>query len=174
MKIISKLLLSNFRNIILKKFEFPKSLTIFVGKNGVGKTNILEGLTLLGRSSSLRGSEMEEMVNLENKDKEFAILADLENHEFIEKISISFDVNSKKKSMKINGDAVNSKRQSDLKNYLINFVCLTPRIEQLFILGKSERRNYLDKIVSDIDPKHNSRVSDYQKSLNYSNKYKYL
>ncbi len=165
---ISKIVLNNFRNFTSKKFEFSKSLILFSGNNGSGKTNILESLTILGRSNSLRGSDFEEMI-LDNKlssqkNSQFIIYAELLEHEFIEKIGISFDLTNKKK-IELNGEPLGSKRQNDAKNYLINFICLTPQLEQLFILGKSERRNYLDRIVSDIDSEHLARINNYQKLL---------
>lgn len=162
---IKKIILTNFRNFSSKKIEFSKPLVLLVGKNGVGKTNILEGLTLLGRSASLRGADFEEMIKVDSEEKKFIIFAEISNHEFIEKIAVSFSLADKKKILYINEEPVSSKRQSDLKNNLINFIYLTPAIEQLFILGKSERRNYLDKIVCDIDFTHNSRLNDYQKLL---------
>jgi DNA replication and repair protein RecF len=165
---ISKIVLNNFRNFTSKKFEFSKPLVLFSGNNGSGKTNILESLTILGRSNSLRGADFEEMI-LEDKsslqkNSQFIIYAEFLNHEFIEKIGISFDLTNKKK-IELNGEPLGSKRQNDAKNYLINFICLTPQLEQLFILGKSERRNYLDRIVSDIDSEHSARVNNYQKLL---------
>ena len=48
---------------------------------------------------------------------------------------------------------------------MINFIYLTPQIEQLFIHGKSARRDYLDKIVCDLDLSHQNRLNDYQKLL---------
>lgn len=160
---ISKLILTNFRNFSLKKLEFSHQLTLFVGKNGAGKTNILEGLTLLGRSSSLRGNDFESMIQEERH--QFAIYAEFLNHDLIEKIGTSFDAQKKKKIFQINDEILSSKRQSELRSQLINFIWLTPQIESLFILGKSERRDYLDKIVSDLDYEHQSRINNYQKLL---------
>ena len=105
------------------------------------------------------------MININSKDPAFEISTTLSNHEFIEKIAISFEKKAKKKILYVNGEPINLKRQSDVKNYLINFIFLTPQIEQLFILGKSDRRHYLDKIVSDIDLTHSTRITNYQKLL---------
>lgn len=142
---------------------------MLVGANGVGKTNILESLTILGRSGSLRGCDFEEMIFIEDgtqkKLPQFSIYSEISDHEFIEKIGASFSLAQKKKIFEINGEPINSKRQSDVKNHLINFISLTPQLEQLFILGKSERRDYLDKIVSDIDFEHSARIKNYQKLL---------
>lgn len=166
---ISKIFLTNFRNFLSKKIEFSAPFILFTGANGLGKTNILEALSLLGRNSSLRGCSFEEMIFdnplTQEKKQEFTLYAEILNHQFIEKIAVSFDSLQKKKSFYINGEAMNSKRQTDVKNHLINFVYLTPQLEQLFILGKSERRDYLDKIVSDLDFEHSSRINSYQKLL---------
>ena len=166
---ITKLILTNFRSFLSKKIEFSRPLILFAGVNGSGKTNILEALTLLGRSASLRGADFEEMI-FDNqisgeKKPQFALYAEISDHEFIEKIGTSFSSLQKKKIFEINGESLSSKRQSDARNYLINFICLTPQLEQLFILGKSERRDYLDKIVSDLDFEHSSRINNYQKLL---------
>jgi len=166
---IKKIILTNFRNFLSKKIEFSRPLVLLAGNNGVGKTNILEALTLLGRSTSMRGSDFEEMIFddqiLKEKKPQFTIYAELQDHEFIEKIGISFSSAQKKKILEINGEPFSSKRQSESRNYLINFICLTPQLEQLFILGKSERRDYLDKIVCDIDSEHITRINNYQKLL---------
>ncbi len=144
-------------------------MVLLAGENGMGKTNILEALTLLGRAWALRGSDFEEMIALNYSTKEqaeqFSLYAEISDHESIEKIGISFEKIRKKKNFQINGEPLNAKRFSDFKNELINFIWLTPQLELLFISGKSERRDYLDKIVTDIDPKHSERVLNYQKSL---------
>ncbi len=166
---IEKLVLTNFRNFLSKKIEFSSQLVLFAGPNGSGKTNILEALTLLGRSSSMRGADFDEMIFDDtvnkNKQPQFGLFAEIFGHEFIEKIGISFNAQQKKKLFEINGESISSKRQSDIKNHLINFIWLTPQLEQLFILGKSERRDYMDKIVSDLDSEHVSRINNYQKLL---------
>ncbi len=166
---ISKLVLTNFRNFLSKKLEFNSNLVLFCGSNGIGKTNILEGLTLLGRGGNIRSADFEDMVFDDRikdaKSSEFAIYSEISSHEFIEKIGISFNPVQKKKVFQVNEESLNPKRQSDIKSHLINFISLTPQLEQLFISGKSNRRDYLDKIVSDIDSTHTSRISNYQKLL---------
>jgi DNA replication and repair protein RecF len=160
---ISKLVLTNFRNFSAKKVVFGAGLNLLLGPNGVGKTNILESLTLLSRSGSLRGGDFDEMVLA--GENGFTIFSEISEHEFIEKIAVNFDLEKKKKQLHVNDEALSGRRSDDVKNYLINFVSLTPQIEQLFISGKSNRRDYLDKIVSDINFEHQSHVNNYQKLL---------
>ena len=101
MSSISKLILTNFRNFLSKKLEFSHQLILFSGLNGAGKTNILEAMTLLGRGTSLRGCDFDEMIFddpiTQEKKQQFAIYAEISDHEFIEKIGVSFNSQQKKK-----------------------------------------------------------------------------
>lgn len=160
---ISKISLTNFRNFEAQKIEFSDGLNFLVGQNGVGKTNVLEALTVLGRNASLRGDNFEMMIG--ELKKNFVLRGEILGHEFIENIAVSFDLEKKKKLFHVNGEPLGSKRQEDVKNHLINFVFLTPQIEQLFISGKSQRRDYLDKIVADINFSHIAQINNYQKLL---------
>ena len=56
-----KLRLQNFRNYKLKELELGER-TLVVGENGVGKSNLLEGIVLLARGTSFRAGRIEEMV----------------------------------------------------------------------------------------------------------------
>src|SRR5690606_31863278 len=55
MKIVS-LELQHYRNIEQARIEFHPKLTVFVGQNGMGKTNILEAIHLLSFPRSFRGT----------------------------------------------------------------------------------------------------------------------
>ncbi len=165
---ITKINLENFRNFKAKSVTFSSNLVLFAGKNGSGKTNLLEALTLFGKNPNLRGSDMEEMllINHNNKEKQprFALSCELENHDFIEKLGLSFD-KSNKKTLIINGEIAKNRKNDDSKDFLPNFIWLTPQLELLLISGKSARRDFLDRIVCDIDFTHGKRLKDYQKSL---------
>ncbi len=92
---ITKLILQNFRNFENKKFIFDSQQIFLSGKNGSGKSNILESLTLLGRTPSLRNSDFDEMLKVETG--QFSVFGQIDGHDFIEKISINFVKNPKKK-----------------------------------------------------------------------------
>jgi len=183
---ISQIQLNNFRNFTNSKFAFGSELNLIYGDNGVGKTSILEAITMVGRSDSIRGADLNQIVNIasisgngnnllnkssyELRDR----IADLDkgrlsihslfsNNNYIDSTAFSFDYFANKKQNFINQELLSAKKFSDFKRYLPNIIFLTPQLEQLFILGKGERRLYLDKIVSDIDIKHSQRLNNYQK-----------
>ena len=183
---ISQIQLNNFRNFTNSKFTFGSELNLIYGDNGVGKTSILEAITMVGRSDSIRGADLNQIVNIasisgngnnilnkssyELRDR----IADLDkgrlsihslfsNNNYIDSTAFSFDYFANKKQNFINQELLSAKKFSDFKRYLPNIIFLTPQLEQLFILGKSERRLYLDKIVTDIDINHSQRLNNYQK-----------
>ena len=55
--------LTNFRNFKKKTIDFSEKLTVIVGPNATGKTNILEALYLLSTGRSFKAQIEEEMVN---------------------------------------------------------------------------------------------------------------
>jgi len=87
---ITKLLLQNFRNFEYKKFSFNSNLILLSGNNGIGKTNTLEAISLLGRNSSLRGDDLEEMVmkNSQNSAISFNIFRSEEHTSELQSLAL--------------------------------------------------------------------------------------
>ena len=59
---LSSLSLQNFRNYKKENFNFSDNTTLLVGKNGVGKTNILEAIFLLATGKSFRATREQQMI----------------------------------------------------------------------------------------------------------------
>ena len=59
---IKLLKLSDFRNFQSRSLEFSDKVTLIVGPNATGKTNILESLFLLSTGRSFKARVEEEMV----------------------------------------------------------------------------------------------------------------
>lgn len=96
---IDKLIINNFRNFSQKKLEFNSHHVIFCGNNGVGKTNSLEAISLIGRNKSLREDDFDEMINIElsKTNPEFTIFAELGNHDYINNIAVKYNLLPRKK-----------------------------------------------------------------------------
>src|SRR5258708_6005954 len=60
--IVRSLLLQHFRNYTQKKIEFSDTLTIIVGENTSGKTNLSESLYLLSTGKSFKTSADMDMI----------------------------------------------------------------------------------------------------------------
>ena len=66
---INNIEFNNFRNFNNYKLLFDKKLNILFGKNGCGKTNILEGISLNAKGSGLRNSNLFNLIK--NKETNF-------------------------------------------------------------------------------------------------------
>jgi len=83
------------------------------------------------------------------------------------KIGTGLDRDLQKRLVRINGEDV--KNQSLLSEY-VSIVWLTPQMDGLFIEGTSERRRFLDRLVSAYEPEHSTRISRYEKAMRERNK----
>ena len=54
--------LINFRNFEDYSISFSKNCNVFYGKNGSGKTNILEGISLLSKGRGLRKDKFTNII----------------------------------------------------------------------------------------------------------------
>ncbi len=159
---IKNIELINFRNFTNFRTSFDDKLNIFFGDNGCGKTNILEGISLVGKGRGLRNSNLINLIK--NKSENFNIKNNIEINKNLFDIEIYTDfMNEKyKKIIKINGDT--SKDSTNFLNESISFLTFLPEMERLFQSTPSYRRNFLDKLIF-------SGRSDYNKIIN---KYKKL
>ena len=74
---VLELFLSNYRNHRSLKIETEKKIIFISGKNGSGKTNILESISLLTTSSGMRNADLYSLVNQKSKAHEFAVILKL-------------------------------------------------------------------------------------------------
>src|SRR5439155_24828534 len=73
---IARLALTDFRNHADLLLEVGPGLVVLTGENGVGKTNVLEALSLLAPGRGLRGATLGEMARQEGPGG-FAVAARL-------------------------------------------------------------------------------------------------
>jgi DNA replication and repair protein RecF len=159
---IKNLKLDNFRNYQSRNFQFDAKIIAISGKNGVGKTNILEAISLLNKGHGLKGAEFCDMIFAQKSQQNFTIYSDVENHPHLENIGTSFLSLENKRIFQINHKILTSATRQ--KNFP-TIIWLTPQMDNLFCSSKTLRRKFLDKIVADIDPFHNTRINSYNHSI---------
>jgi DNA replication and repair protein RecF len=174
-----KLKLYNFRNYGAKNFHFQKNIIIFVGKNGTGKTNVLEAISLLSSSKGLRSAKLEELKNFNSSEAIWSINSVFENNEIETEIGTYLDftkeTKKEKRIIKIDGNIISKK--SIIDEYT-SVIFLTPDMDQIFSDGLTSRRSFLDKICefffkhySDLMGAYNKLKSDRLRLIlkNYNN-----
>lgn len=102
--ICKRLRLNNFRNYADQEIKFSSGLNILLGKNGSGKTNVLEAIHLITQGNSFRYSDNSKLIK--NNSTEAYIEADFENQDLdyitrllITKSKKQFSLNLKKTSV---------------------------------------------------------------------------
>ena len=160
---INNINLINFRNFSKKKLLFDERLNIFYGKNGCGKTNILEAISLNTKGRGIRNSSIYNLIK-KNEDN-FLIQNNLEikNNNLDIKIFTENKNDKYKKIIKINDDL--SKESLDFLNQSLSFLIFLPEMERLFQASPSYRRNFLDRLIFSSRNDYNRLINKYKKSL---------
>lgn len=158
------LTLKDFRNYKSLSLEFNEKPVIFFGKNGSGKTNILEAISFLAIGNGLRGSDILEISRKEDNIDDvghFAVNATLSNNVNLG-TGLAFIANgSLRRICKIQGE--NVKSPSAFHDYL-NIISVTPEMDLLFLDSSSARRRFIDKLIISYNPSHATNLSNYEKA----------
>ena len=163
MAILKNTKLINFRNFSSLNLSFDQRLNIFFGKNGTGKTNILEAISLIAKGRGIRNANIDNLIK-KNK-KKFLIKNDLE----IENNKVNIEITTENKNEKfkkiitINGDS--SKDSLDFLNKSLSYIIFLPEMERLFQSSPSYRRNFLDRLIFNRKNDYNKIINKYKKLL---------
>ncbi|MDC0057242.1 DNA replication and repair protein RecF [Alphaproteobacteria bacterium] len=154
-----------YRNFIDSSFEFDKGCNIIIGKNGSGKTNILESLSLLEKGRGFKKEKLNNLINYEAQDKNFHIRSTF-YHEDIDYNADVFSINQNERNLKkmlING----SDDRDSLKHFenLVSFIYFLPEMERLFVSSPLSRRNFIDRLIYTKDKTYNLLIIKYKKLI---------
>ncbi len=157
---ILNLTLSNIRNFAHKNLEFDKKLTVIIGVNGSGKSNILEAISLLCGVRSTRVETDLDLVAFGKSEAkiEGKVQNEGEKHELVINFQV-IDERTIRKSYFINS----------LKKRLADFVPLVAVVEfrpqdlDLISGSPSLRRREIDIRLSSVDRDYWRNLSSYNK-----------
>lgn len=161
---IKKISLTQYKSHIYWKLDTNKKIVFIVGKNGVGKSNILDAIYTLCYTKSYFSSSDKNCIN---HDKEFyRIEMEVENTDkSIDEVSILYK-NTLEKTIKYN-----DKTHARLQNHIGIFPCviISPSDTELINNGPEVRRKYFDGFISLLNPIYLEKLIDYQKLLRQRN-----
>ena len=139
---LKKISIINYKNLIDKEYNLDPKINCFVGNNGVGKTNILDSIYHLALGKSYFNLRNDQLVN---RNQDFMVIDGL------------FELNNKKENIVCSikrGDKKvlkrNGKPYKKFSNHigLIPIVLISPYDNDLINEGSSERRKFIDSIIS--------------------------
>lgn len=159
--ILHSISIVNFRNITRADLDFSKGFNVLIGNNAQGKTNVLEAIYLLARGKSFRVSDVNDLLRW--GEEKATVRGEILNSEGLQD-SLLIEIQDGAKSFK-----VNEKAQLFRKYNLSKVVLFSP--DEIFLLKSypSERRRYLDNLISGFVPSYSRIVKDYEKVVSQRN-----
>ena len=157
--LIRSVRLNDYRNYVRGVFTFDPHLNIIVGKNGTGKTNLLESIVVVSNTKSYRTNDDRDLIR---KGREFARI-ELNSDENEYRVVI----NKKGKSLFIDGTLI---RKTSEFIGRINAVLFKPSDLELFTQSPGERRKLLDIEISKVSRRYIDALLKYNRLLKDKNR----
>ena len=161
--IFNNLSLFNFKNIASEKFSFDAGINCIVGRNGMGKTNILDALHYLSLGKSAINPV--DSANINFNQPSFFVKSKISRLESFHEVLCTVQV-GKRKSLK-----VNQKDYEKLSEHIgfMPVVMITPNDNSLINAGNEIRRKFFDSTISQLDKSYLLNLVRYQKALKQRN-----
>ncbi len=158
---LSKLQVTNFRNLDNSVLDFNKNINCIFGDNGNGKTNILEAIYyLINRKSFRKNTSFPQIISIDSEQPEIIFSSllkdDFDQYTYSGKISIEENLwhfNNKVQ-----------KRKIGLETVFIN-----PFDSYAFHNVPAFRREWIDSHISKINKKYKTILNKYNQSLRFRN-----
>ncbi len=156
---LEKISIFNYRNISELSLELSSGVNVFVGKNGVGKTNFLDAVYYLSFCKSF--SSFSDALNIRFKQDFFLIDALYSRNQTQEHIVCSLKRNQKKVFKR------NKNIYKKLADHigLIPLVLISPADSSLITEGSEERRKFIDGVISQFDRIYLTNLLKYNRIL---------
>lgn len=159
---ISKLQVTNFRNLNPDIITFSNGINCILGENGNGKTNILEAINVLATKKSFRkNTSFPQFLSIDGEKPEIIFSSVFENHN-LDKISYTSKMTSESILWFLDGSPI--KKKLDIKIVFIN-----PFDSYGFHNNASDRREWIDYFLSQLDDNYKKSLSKYNQALRFRN-----
>ena len=160
---ISKLSLRDFRNHENLDLTFSSGATTIVGRNGRGKTNIVEAVHYLATLGSHRVSQDAPLIRTGKTSA--TVLAQVEKHNRQAKVELTINFPGTNK-VSLNGNPLVKSR--DILG-LVTTVIFSPEDLDLVKGDPSARRRFIDELSTLLAPKFSNTRSDFERTLKQRN-----
>ncbi len=157
----------HFRNFKVGTYSFNPFLTVVVGENARGKTNILEGIHFLITGQGFREEKEEELIHLGQNDSYVEGIFNLGDDDFTFKVALTKRQATVEKLFYVN------KTRKKHFQYLpeqTKTVLFAPEQIEIIIGAPSIRRDYFNRLIASYDPEYKKRLANYDNALRRRNK----
>ena len=160
---LKSLSLLNFKNVSEAAFSFSSAVNCFLGLNGEGKTNILDGIHYLSLTKSYFNHR--DNQNIKFDEPFFVVQGQFQKEEEVLNIYCGMKAGEKKSFKK------NKKNYTKLADHvgLLPVVMISPNDTSLILEGSEVRRKFIDSIISQFDKAYLQKLMAYNKVFQQRN-----
>lgn len=164
----TRIALQGFRSYAESELHVHAGLVVLYGGNGIGKTNLLEAVSLLSPGRGLRGAKLASIPRKATNGEQAAnwtVSATLSRSaEGDWQIGTGCMANGNgqpRRVFHLNGAPADAGEVAEL----IPILWLTPAMDRLFLEGAQMRRRFLDRLVFALVPSHARKSARYQRAM---------
>ena len=161
--LITNLNLTNYRSYTTLDLSLDPGVSIFVGKNGEGKTNIAEAILYLTFLSSHRASGNTPLIKLGNQSAYIRAKVKYPEREILVELEINSD---KANRAKVNQNQVRSQKEIF---GIVQTIYFSPEDLDVVRGDPSERRRFIDQLLTLRSPRIAGVISDYERAVKQRN-----
>ncbi len=160
---ILDLKLTNFRNYEKINLNFIPSTNIIIGNNGMGKTNLIESIYILGFTKTFRSSNEQIII------KKNSISTKIEGN-ILTNLKKNYQVILSTAGKKVK---IDNKKQEKLSDYIsnINIILFSPDDLKIIKNSPNYRRKLLNIEISQLNNSYLKLLNEYNKVLKQRNSY---
>lgn len=155
---ISSLQLQNFRSYEQASFEFDPGVSIIVGPNASGKTNLLEAIQVICQGESYRARDVELIRFGASLARLEALGGEQKRMVAIERLA---GTDRAQKHYNMNGQ----KLRRLMPRQRLPLVLFEPEHLRLIHAGPEKRRDFMDTLLSQLVPTYRTNLRGYKRTL---------
>ena len=161
--LITNLNLANYRSYTTLDLQLEGGVSIFVGKNGEGKTNIAESILYLTFLNSHRASGNTPLIKLGNQSAYIRAKVKYPEREIL----VELEINSEKANRaKVNQNPVRSQKEIF---GIVQTIYFSPEDLDIVRGDPGERRRFIDQLLTLRSPRIAGVITDYERAVKQRN-----
>jgi len=165
---LKRISLYNFRNVTEAEFYINPSLTVIIGENAKGKTNLLEAVYFLINGFGFRETKEEELINFDkNQAYVDGEIEDDKKNKMVFRIHLQKKQNLIEKIYFINKTI---KKHHQYLSEQTKAVLFSPDQIEIITGSPDKRRSYFNSQISSHDYEYRKKLLNYENALRKRNK----
>ncbi len=165
--LLKQIILKNFRNFAEEKFNFNPFLTIIIGENSRGKTNLLEAVYLITHGEGFRETREDELIRFEQSQSDVQAFFVSGDKNFLFQIVIKRMGEGVNKIFSINKT---KRKHFHYEKETSQAVLFSPEQIEIMTGPPEKRRKYFDNLIASFDLVYKKKFVNYENALRKRNK----